>query len=243
MENYCKNCGAKIESDADFCHDCGSKIESDIIACKNCGQKINKDAKFCNNCGHPTKEPDNFCQNCGDAVEPGQDFCSQCGTSLNEEPKESFIDKNKNALIIIGAILCVVIVLLGAISFVSNTFPEEIGEQEVEVGSTNFIIPDNYLIDPSTIDVDYKYGSAVFAQGWSNDDGDIIYISTMTVPYNVDANEVIASQGGVQKTLMGYSGYYTEDDDIYNFAFESGGYICIVSVSDPQIFDHITCLG
>lgn len=244
MKPYCKNCGAKVDETTEFCPDCGAKVENITIRCANCGQVIDRHAKFCNSCGHPiAKETNRYCPNCGSQLEDGQNFCRDCGTHLNvPAQKESFFEKHKTVLIAGGAIFLVIILLIGAASMISDS-TEDVGTQRVEVGSTDFIIPGDYAIDPASIDVDYKYSSAVFSQGWSNDDGDLIYIATMTVPYGVDAEDVLSSQGDVHKSMMGYDGYYSEDDGIYNFAFETGGYVCVVSTTNPGTLDEITCLG
>ena len=213
--------------------------------CDNCGAELKTGAKFCQECGNKVKPPETvFCPNCGNELSDNDDFCSECGTNLNS-PAVSFTQKNRKPIIIAGCILAVVIVAVISASLISNLNSQEetLPPQNVEVGSTNFLIPGDFSLDPSTIDIDYKYSSAMFAQGWSNPDGEMIYISTMTVPYNVDASDVLASKGGVEKTLMSHEGYYTEDDGIYNFAFEDGGYICVVSVSSAHLLDEIDCLG
>ena len=240
MEKYCKNCGAKIGPNIDFCQDCGFKVDRDTITCKSCGAELKEDMKFCTECGKPTGDTASFCPECGRKLNPGEDYCSECGTTANDTKTESFIEKNKKALI---AVLLVVAVLIVVSALALTGTTPEAKPQNVEVGSTNFIIPGDYMIDPSSIDVDYKYASAIFAKGWVNDNGDIIYIGTMTVPYNVDAQSVLSAEGGSYENMMGYDGYYSEDEGLYNFAFETGGYICVVTVSNPDTFDDITCLG
>lgn len=51
MENYCKNCGAKLDSDDEFCPDCGSKTDK-INFCPNCGAKLANSVNFCESCGN-----------------------------------------------------------------------------------------------------------------------------------------------------------------------------------------------
>ena len=65
----------------------------------------------------------------------------------------------------------------------------------------------------------------------------------MTIPYNVDGEEVAASQGGVYKNMMGVNGYYIEDNGVYTFAFVDGTYLNVVSASSPYLLDEITYLG
>jgi len=240
MDENCKNCGAKIKPDAGFCQECGSKIERETITCKSCGAELKKGMKFCTVCGEPTEEIINNCPGCGRKLDPGEDYCSECGTNANDTKTESFLRKNRNVLLV--AVVAVVLLIAVSLVAMTGTTPEA-EPQNVEVGSTNFIIPGDYQIDPSSIDVDYKYRSATFAKAWVNSDGDVIYIATMTVPYGVDVESVLSSEGGSHKSMIGYDGYYTEEDGFYNFAFETGGYVCVVTVSDPQAFDEIRCLG
>ena len=215
--------------------------------CENCGSELKEGAKFCQECGNeviPSKDETRFCTNCGASVIDSENFCEECGASLNPQqaPKsDNFFEKYKIP-IIIGVFLIIVILLVGIMSFSGNDTVENVGTQTVEVGSTDFTIPGDFVIDPSSIDIDYKYSTATFAKGWTNE-FDALYINTMLVPYNVDAQEVIASQGGVQKNMMGYDGYYNEDDGFYSFAFEAGGYICVVSATSPYVLDGVTCLG
>lgn len=214
------------------------------IYCENCGQELNGTAKFCENCGHPTKTNKKFCNNCGKEIKENEDYCSDCGTNLNEPQVKKSVSKiNNNRIIIIALVVIIILIVISGIFVLNGNTKTDVGTQNVEVGSTNFIIPGDYKIDPSTTDVDYKDASAVFTQAWVNDNGDIIYISTMTVPYGVDADGMIQANGGVQDTKMGYTGYYVEKDDLYMFSFKTGGYVCLVGVSDPNAMDSITCLG
>ena len=217
--------------------------------CEKCGAELKKGAKFCQNCGNKVTDSKNetaFCPNCGANVENSENFCEECGSSLNPHDTletKSFIEKYKIP-IIIGLILIIIAAIAGCTMLLMNgdNQQEDVGTQTVEVGSTDFTIPGDYIINPSTVDVDYKYSTASFSKGWSNE-FDSIYITTMLVPYNVDAQDVLASEGGVQKNMMGYDGYYTEDEGMYTFAFETGGYICVVSTTGRYVLDEITCLG
>jgi RNA polymerase subunit RPABC4/transcription elongation factor Spt4 len=220
MAKTCENCGSELKEGTNFCPECGSEVSTSSI------EEI-------------------FCPNCGANVKNSENFCEECGFSLNsqESPKnESFIEKYKIPIIIGLVVVILAIIGVGALSLMGNDTVDNVGPQTVEVGSTDFTIPGDFMIVPSTIDVDYKYSTATFSKGWSNE-FDSLYINTMLVPYNVDAQEVISSQGGIQKNMMGYDGYYTEDDGIYTFAFETGGYICVVSASSPYVLDEVTCLG
>ena len=241
MEKYCKNCGCKVRQNADFCTECGTKIDYNSIICKNCGKEIiDVKSKFCNNCGNPLKPKtsNKLCPNCGNEFENNRDSCPICGyNSSNQSPKK--------ALTIIGIIVACVVVLfvVGSLMF-DFSFLEDVEPQEVKVGSVDFLIPGDYENDSSVMDVEYNYDGDIVSQAWVNPFGNIIYISTMAVPYGYDADSIISAGGGVPKTLMGHDGYYSqEDNDTYIFTFEHEGYICLVCVDDPDIFDEISCLG
>lgn len=48
--NYCDNCGTKLENDQKFCDNCGANLESNK-SCSNCGYIFTKNSKFCPKCG------------------------------------------------------------------------------------------------------------------------------------------------------------------------------------------------
>ena len=98
MEEYCKNCGAKVKNGAKFCKDCGSPIEysdktkgslqnssEDKHVCMNCGKELTGDEEFCTECGSPIglktvrAEDKIFCENCGTEMSADVDFCPECG--------------------------------------------------------------------------------------------------------------------------------------------------------------------
>lgn len=49
-ENYCQNCGTKLETNQKFCGNCGYEITKPNV-CPYCSYKFSKDSKFCPNCG------------------------------------------------------------------------------------------------------------------------------------------------------------------------------------------------
>ena len=52
IENeFCENCGAKINKEAEFCEECGKKIAKVKETCTNCGYKFERNGKFCPKCG------------------------------------------------------------------------------------------------------------------------------------------------------------------------------------------------
>ena len=50
VQNFCENCGAKLNADAAFCEECGSPIQKKN-SCKNCGYIFERQGKFCPKCG------------------------------------------------------------------------------------------------------------------------------------------------------------------------------------------------
>lgn len=224
MEEICKNCGNPLQKGAKFCPDCGTKVEDVPSELKN---KID----FCPNCGQPVDHEEGFCQNCGTNL-------------ISQQPTEhvSFLEKYKIPIIIIAILAIIGILIIGTLSL-TQTDPVDVGTQTVSVGSHEFEIPGDCIIDPSTVDVDYNGYSAIFSQAYSNSYGELIDISVMTIPYNVDGEEVAASQGGVYKNMMGVNGYYIEDNGVYTFAFVDGTYLNVVSASSPYLLDEITYLG
>ena len=84
-ENYCSNCGSKLDTDSVFCPDCGNKLERDLNACPECGTRLKKDSIFCPGCGYKLKEADSktkFCENCGEKINQKAEICPHCGVRL-----------------------------------------------------------------------------------------------------------------------------------------------------------------
>lgn len=50
IQNFCENCGAKLNADAAFCEECGSPLQKKN-SCKNCGYIFERQSKFCPKCG------------------------------------------------------------------------------------------------------------------------------------------------------------------------------------------------
>ena len=54
-ENYCDNCGAKLEPNQKFCDNCGKEVNKEEI-CPYCSYKFKKASKYCPNCGKERKQ-------------------------------------------------------------------------------------------------------------------------------------------------------------------------------------------
>lgn len=50
QQNFCENCGSKVNIGAAFCEECGFELQK-RNACKNCGYAFENQGKFCPNCG------------------------------------------------------------------------------------------------------------------------------------------------------------------------------------------------
>lgn len=224
MKEYCQNCGSNIKPGTKFCPECGTKVESEI----------------------PQEENDvKFCPNCGEKIDHSEGFCQNCGTNLNSPApvkNESFIEKYKIPIAILVTLGLVCVIIAGTIALAPKQ-PVDVGSQTVTVGTNRFVIPGDFMTDPSSIDVDYTGYNVVFAEGYSNKE-DYIYISVMNIPPRVDGQAILNDGGGVQKTMMGVNGHYTEDGNgTYSFAFVDGAYLNVVTVTSPYLLDKITYRG
>ena len=54
-ENYCDNCGAKLEPNQKFCDNCGKEVNKEE-SCPYCSYKFKKASKYCPNCGKERKQ-------------------------------------------------------------------------------------------------------------------------------------------------------------------------------------------
>lgn len=228
MAGYCENCGAELRDGSKFCQECGIEVSPELI----------EEHKYCENCGANIEDSENFCENCGADLNAPQVVKKE--NVIEKLKKSNILKKYRIPIIIIATVVIVAIIIYATLII---TAPEpDVGTQVASVGLSDFIIPGDYRIDPSSIDVDYTGYNAVFSQGYSNGE-EFIYINVMNIPYRVDGESVAASQGGVYKTLMGVDGYYIEDDGYYTFAFVDGAYLNVVTASSPYVLDQITYRG
>ena len=191
-----------------------------MIKCPKCGEEIEKDSKFCDNCG------------------------ANIENALNNAEK-SFIEENKVPLIIIGAAALLVILFL-AIS--PSTIPngplfqlEGEPTQGVDVDGIFLKIPNEFVLDPTSIKFDPSGGTLSSSKAWSHETEHIGLMVIRTPSYpNIDYSQALGANGGVQKNMYGYDGYYVEDDSGYSFAFMKDNKICVIMVSSYYLFDKIT---
>ena len=215
--------------------------------CKNCGAKLVKDAQFCQDCGTPIKTPEkSFCENCGAEITASENFCENCGTNINPSKKiidvENIIKEHKIPILIgIVALLAIITVLMVLGSFNDNS-TVTLPPQTVTVGARYFEIPGNFHGQIGAFDIQTQDGVFSNSDSWS-DGYDTITIGILSSAYSVDLESVAAAGGGVHKTMMGYSGYYNEIDiNDYSFTFVLDDKICVVETTSPYLFDEIKVL-
>ena len=239
MEEYCKNCGALLKDDAKFCQECGNPVETEEIE-SIVEEQVEEPVE--NNL-----DDHNFCPNCGTELNNTHIFCDNCGFNLanpeTEPQKENFIEKYKIPIIIGIVVLIIAIAGLIALSTYNTENTDiELPPQTVTVGSEYFQIPGEFVGDPSSIDIKTDGGVVSFAEGWTHG-SEYIHIVVLSSEYNADLESVAASEGGVHKKLMGYDGYYSEDDvSHYSFTFVLNDKICIIETTSPYLFDEIQVL-
>lgn len=218
MGLYCEHCGAKLNENAKFCHECGNSINSNSI-----------------------KDKINQCPECGRKLDKSKQHCEHCGAKLNilnnqSKDHENFISKYKIPLIII--IFASIIIL--SLFIISSLYTEPSPNiQVVEVET--FQLPSDFKLDPSSRHMENDNGVITSSKMWT-DGKDYIGIIVIHSGYRVDLDAAAANIGGVKKTLMGYEGYYLENNTIYSFAFPLNGKLCIIAVSNPQLFNEIKVL-
>lgn len=207
MATFCKNCGAYVDETMQFCPDCGKQIDQAVIRyCPNCGEKLTLNEYFCRNCGLKLKEP----------------------------KKESFLEKNKNLIIVLAVIAVIAVIAVGAMFMIS---PVE--NQEVKVDTISFNIPGDYQINEDLTSSENLDGVRHISKYWKKFD-DYIRIDVIDPnSHSVDANDLLNEIDGHRENMMGYTGYYEETSDVYAFTFVKDNKVVSVSSSRPDVFDDI----
>lgn len=81
LQGRCPNCGAIIDSDADYCEACFCYIRKEV--CSFCGSYMGEHAAYCPECGNPRAGI--TCPTCNTVNKFS--FCTQCGNALTDEAK------------------------------------------------------------------------------------------------------------------------------------------------------------
>ena len=147
-----------------------------------------------------------YCKNCGALIADNTNFCPECGKpSTNQNP--SFIQKNSHILIILGVIIAVAIVAVGAFVALGSTGTFT---QEVEVGDHTFEIPDYFEIDESGSLHETEGGITSDMLSFYSD-ADSLSIFVISNPSNDNLKSVVEDTSNKQE-LMGHTGYLEEDE-------------------------------
>lgn len=198
---------------------------------------------------HPLGEKmTKICPDCKEKNEAESVYCIKCGKNIERVPviniEEPFVEKNKLPLIIIGTTALLVMLFLAiSPSEISNgqVFHLE-GEptQSADVDGVFIKIPQAFIIDPTSIDFDYQNFVMSSSKQWSHENEHIALMVMRSSYPNVDVNQAIGANGGEQRNMYGYNGYYIEHESGYSFAFVKDNKICVIMVSSPYLFDKIT---
>ena len=214
LEKYCKNCGARIDDSDQFCPDCGKVI---------------------GNATHPIRH----CPNCGERITGEEHFCKSCGFKLMEvaNEKPGFLNRHKNLIIVAAAIAVIAVVAVGAISIFAP-----IGDQQVDVDSFTFSIPQDFEVDDD-LTVNESEDGISYVSKYMQNGNDSIQIDVMYSQSDiVDANDVLNVMDGDAQSMMGYDGYFEEYSDAYAFTFVKDNKIITVYTTDYDLFDQIEVL-
>lgn len=189
-----------------------------------------------------------YCPNCNQEIDKDSKFCDECGADVENVPitdnPQSFTEKNKIPLIIVGATALIVILFLvvspSALSNGSVFHLEGEPTQSVNVDGVFIKIPQEFRLDPSSIDFSYDRPVMSSSQQWSHETERIaLMVMRISVP-GVNYKEAAGINGGVQKNMYGYDGYYIEHEEgQYSFVFAKDNKVCVIMTSSPYLFDKI----
>ena len=174
-------------------------------------------------------------------------YCTNCGTNIEDIPitekEETFLEKNKLPLIIIGATALFVILFLAiSPSAISNEAIFHIeGEpsQTVDVDGIFIKIPQEFRLSPESIDISYQNSVMSSSKGWKHET-EFISLAVMRINApNVNYNEAAGIYGGEHRNMCGHDGYYIENENGYSFIFTKDNKVCVIMVTSPYLFDKI----
>lgn len=174
-----------------------------------------------------------YCSKCGEKLKEGALFCANCGQKV---PNKNNRFLNKHVLLII-IILIILAAFISATLFLNQT-------QTVKVDNVEFQIPSDYVKEPLRTDVNYDGNIKSSAMGWSNDENYIEIGVTRTPGAGINSQKVAADLGGTPTKMYGYTGYYLEyENEGYAFVFGIKDEVCMVYVSNYEVFDDISVVG
>ena len=174
-----------------------------------------------------------YCSKCGEKLKEDAVFCANCGEKVAGK-HNSF--SNKHILLII-AIFAILAIFLATTLFLNQA-------QTVKVDNVEFEIPADYVKEPLRTDVSFDGNVKSSAMGWSNDKSYIEIGVTRTPGEGINSEKVAASLGGTPTKMYGYTGYYLEyENEGYAFVFGIKDEVCMIYVSDYDVFDDINIIG
>ena len=174
-----------------------------------------------------------YCSKCGEKLKEDALFCANCGNKVQNN-RNRFLNKHVLAVIVIFVILAI---FLSATLLLNQTQP-------VRVDNVEFEIPSDYVEEPLRTDVNYDGNIKSSARGWSNDENYIEIGVTRTPGSGIDSQKVAADIGGTPAKMYGHTGYYLEyENEGYAFVFGIRDEVCMVYVSDYDVFDDINVVG
>lgn len=174
-----------------------------------------------------------YCSKCGEKLKEDAVFCANCGEKVASKHNR-FSNKHIFIIIIIFAIFAIFI----AAAILSNQ------TQTVKVDNVEFQIPSDYVKEPLRTDVNHDGNFKSSAMGWSNNDHYIEIGVTRTPGAGIDSQKVAADSGGTPTKMYGYTGYYLEyENGGCAFVFGIRDEVCMVYVSDYDVFDDINVIG
>ena len=174
-----------------------------------------------------------YCSKCGEKLKEDALFCANCGEKV---PNRHNRFSNKHILLII-VIFAILAVFLATTLFLNQT-------QTVKVDNVEFEIPADYVKEPLRTDVSFDGNVKSSAMGWSNDKSYIEIGVTRTPGEGINSEKVASSLGGTPTKMYGYTGYYLEyENEGYAFVFGIKDEVCMIYVSDYDVFDDINVIG
>lgn len=196
--------------------------------CSNCGCSFSPEDKFCPDCGMKNSNMQN-CTNCGREVAVNEKYCSNCGKKLPIQ--KAF--KNRGIIIAIA-----IIIIIGVVAYEYSDLMMPVEMQTVTVTPLNFEIPGDYEIYQ---DETFSDSSEMESKIWANNEGDLLSISTMEI--DDVSPEALGNINTEPMNLMGYDGYWEDEDGLYSFYFVENGYVCIITCTNIDVFDYIEVIN